>query len=53
MIPPDVRDDEPLTQYGHAADDPPFRNVTRSYETDVSLVRLAGTGAQSCPRSAR
>ena len=39
MAPPDVGDDEPLTQYGHEGDDPPFRNATRSYETDVSLIR--------------
>lgn len=39
MVPPDVGDDEPLTQYGHEGDDPPFRNATRSYETDVSLIR--------------
>jgi len=39
VAPPDVGDDEPLTQYGHEGDDPPFRNATRSYETDVSLIR--------------
>lgn len=39
VVPPDVPDDEPLTQYGHERDDPPFRNATRSYETDVSLIR--------------
>ena len=39
MVSPDVPDDEPLTQYGHTGDDPPFRNATRSYETDVSLIR--------------
>ncbi|MHB1536039.1 MAG: hypothetical protein ACYC1D_15800 [Acidimicrobiales bacterium] len=39
MAPSDVPDDEPLTQYGHEGDDPPFRNATRSYETDVSLIR--------------
>lgn len=39
MVPPDVGDDEPLSQYGHDSDDPPFRNATRSYETDVSLIR--------------
>jgi hypothetical protein len=39
VVSPDVPDDEPLTQYGHDSDDPPFRNATRSYETDVSLIR--------------
>ena len=39
VVPPDVGDAEPLTQYGHEGDDPPFRNATRSYETDVSLIR--------------
>ncbi|MDQ2754278.1 MAG: hypothetical protein M3R71_01875 [Actinomycetota bacterium] len=39
MTSPDLPDDEPLTQYGHESDDPPFRNTTRSYETDVSLIR--------------
>jgi hypothetical protein len=39
VAPADVGDDEPLTQYGHEGDDPPFRNATRSYETDVSLIR--------------
>jgi hypothetical protein len=39
VVPADVPDEEPLTQYGHAGDDPPFRNATRSYETDVSLIR--------------
>ena len=39
MVSPDVPDDEPLTQYGLEGDDPPFRNATRSYETDVSLIR--------------
>ena len=39
MVPPEVGDDEPLTQYGREGDDPPFRNATRSYETDVSLIR--------------
>jgi hypothetical protein len=39
VVSPDVPDDEPLTQYGRTGDDPPFRNATRSYETDVSLIR--------------
>lgn len=39
MVSPEVPDDEPLTQYGREGDDPPFRNATRSYETDVSLIR--------------
>jgi hypothetical protein len=39
VVPPEVSDDEPLTQYGYEGDDPPFRNATRSYETDVSLIR--------------
>lgn len=39
MVFPDLPDDEVLTQYGHTGDDPPFRNATRSYETDVSLIR--------------
>ena len=39
MVPAEVGYDEPLTQYGHEGDDPPFRNATRSYETDVSLIR--------------
>lgn len=39
VVTPEVGDDEPLTQYGHEGDDPPFRNATRSYETDVSLIR--------------
>ena len=38
-VPPDVGNDEPLTQYGHEGDDPPLKNATRSYETDVSLIR--------------
>ena len=38
MAPSDVPDDEPLTHYGHESYDPPFRNATRSYETEVSLI---------------
>jgi len=49
---PDVPDDEPLTQYGHEGDDPSFRNATRSYETDVSLIRgqLSARAAASLVR---
>ena len=39
MVSPDLPDDEPLTPYGLEGADPPFRNATRSYESDVSLIR--------------